>query len=60
MFFPNKLSSIPVELLNINKIIIIDETSYEINNLNIECAILMFSKLQIDIGNLPINKKKYG
>ena len=36
----------------------IDETSYEINNLDIECSIIIFSELKINIGNLPVNIKE--
>ena len=36
----------------------IDESSYEINNLDIECTILIFSSLKINIDNLPINIKE--
>ena len=36
----------------------IDETSYEINNLDISCTILIFSELKINIRNLPINIKE--
>ena len=33
----NQLTSLPVELLNIKNKIIIDDTSYDINNLDIDC-----------------------
>ena len=54
----NQLSSLPSEILNIKKIINIDETSYKINNLDIECTILIFGKLNNNIQNLPINIKE--
>ena len=38
--------------------LIIDETSYEINNLNIETEMLIFSDLNIKLTNLPINLKE--
>ena len=56
--FKNKLNSLPVEILNIKNIIYIDETSYEINNLDIECTILIFNELKNNIGNLLINIKE--
>ena len=33
----------------------INETSYEIDNLDIECKILIFGELNVKISNLPIN-----
>ena len=53
--YNNQLSSLPVEILAIKKKVIIDESSYDINNLDIECNFLIFSKLNIKITNLPIN-----
>ena len=49
----NKLTSLPVELLNIKNNIIIDDTSYDINNLDIDCKILLFNSLNIPLENLP-------
>ena len=54
----NILSSLPSKILNIKNIIIINEASYEINNLDIEYSILIFCRLKINIGNLPINIKE--
>ncbi len=51
----NKLSSLPAEIIQIKNILDINETSYEINNLDIECKILIFKSLHINITNLPIN-----
>jgi hypothetical protein len=42
-----------VELLNIKKKIIIDDTSYDINNLDIDCKILLFTSLNSPLENLP-------
>ena len=56
--FNNKLNSVPAEILNIKNNICIDETSYEINNLDNECKILIFNELNINIINLPINIKE--
>ena len=48
----------PTEILNIKQNININETSYEINNLDAECKILIFSGLNINMSNLPINIKE--
>ena len=54
------MKSLPDEIGNLINIqyLVIDETSYEINNLDIECKILIFGKLNIKIMNLPINLKE--
>jgi Leucine-rich repeat (LRR) protein len=49
----NKLTSLPVELLNIKNKIIIDNTSYDINNLDIDYKILLFTSLNSPLENLP-------
>ena len=54
----NKLSSLPAEILKIKNKILIDETSYDINNINMENEILIFSYLKIKLSNLPINTKE--
>ena len=56
----NELRSLPAEIRNLINInyFIIDETSYEINNLDNECKILIFGELNIKIMNLPINLKE--
>jgi Leucine-rich repeat (LRR) protein len=54
----NSLRSLPAEILKIKNKIIINETSYDINNINMENEILIFSKLQIKLSNLPINTKE--
>ena len=51
----NQLSSLPAEILKIKNVISIDETSYDINNINMENEILIFSDLNIKLSNLPIN-----
>ena len=56
--FNNKLTNVPAEILNIKNIININETSYEINNFDIDCQILIFSKLNKNIENLSINIKE--
>ena len=54
----NSLSSLPAKILKIKNIIVIDETSYDINNINMENEILIFSNLKIKLSNLPINTKE--
>ena len=54
----NSLSGLPAEILKIKNIIKIDETSYDINNINMENEILIFSNLKIKLSNLPINTKE--
>ena len=54
----NKLTSLLAEILNIKKSLIIDETSYEINNLSLDTEILIFNKLSIELTNLPITLKE--
>jgi hypothetical protein len=49
--------NIPQPILKISKIIILDESSYQINNLDLECEFLLFNKLEISLGNLPFNLK---
>ena len=48
----------PAEILKIKNILKIDDTSYDINNLNIDNEILIFSKLYRKISNLPFNTKE--
>jgi len=54
----NKLNILPIELLKIKLKLKIDETSYEMDNLNIDSRILIFSSLITQITNLPINLKQ--
>ena len=54
----NKIKILPNEILKIKKVLNIDETSYEINNLNVETEILIFSNLEIELKNLPIGLKE--
>ena len=49
----NQLTSLPVELLHIKNNIMIDATSYDINNLDIDCKILLFTSLNSPLENLP-------
>jgi Leucine-rich repeat (LRR) protein len=49
----NKLTSLPVELLNIKNKINIYVSSYDINNLDIDCKILLFTSLKSPLENVP-------
>ena len=51
----NQLQSLPVEILKIKKNLIIDESTYNINNLNIDNKILIFSELSNVLINIPKN-----
>jgi Leucine-rich repeat (LRR) protein len=54
----NKIMILPNEILKIKKALIIDETSYEINNLNVETEMLIFLNLNTELTNLPIGLKE--
>ena len=54
----NNLQSLPVEILKIKNTLNIDNTSYNINNLNIDNEILIFKELYKNLNNLPINTKE--
>ena len=54
----NKITSLPKEILKIKEYLEIDETSYDINNLDYDCEILIFMDLRTDLINLPIGLKK--
>jgi len=49
---------LPAEILKIKNILIIDNSSYDINNLNIDNEILIFSHLTNKLNNLPFNIKE--
>ena len=49
----NQINILPNEILKIKKALVVDETSYEINNLNMESEILIFIDLKIELKNLP-------
>ena len=51
----NKLSSLPIEILNIKTSLQITSTSYDINNIDMDTKILIFSGLDIKLDNLPFN-----
>jgi len=54
----NQLTNLPAEILKIKNSLRIDETSYEINNMNYDTKIIVFTNLIKQITNLPISLKK--
>jgi Leucine-rich repeat (LRR) protein len=54
----NQLKIIPTSILNIKESLHIDVFSYEIDNLNPDTEILIFSQLYEELTNLPINLKE--
>ena len=54
----NKLKSIPREILKIKICITIDDTSYEIDNLDSDCEFIILSHNKNPITNLPIGLKE--
>jgi hypothetical protein len=51
----NKLTTIPKEILNIKGYLNIDETSYNINNLNFNTEFLILTIAKTKINRLPVN-----
>jgi hypothetical protein len=49
----NQLTSVPANILKIKQILDIDDAAYQINNLNMEAEILIFSNLENKLQNLP-------
>ena len=54
----NQLKIIPKELLKKKRTLIINESSYEINNLDEECEFIILESLTNPINNLPVNLKE--
>lgn len=54
----NKLTSLPNSIKKIKKYLVINESSYDINNLNLENEILLFFKVDIPLLILPIKTKE--
>jgi Leucine-rich repeat (LRR) protein len=54
----NEFSSLPTSILKIKQVLEIDHTSYQINNLNMEAQILIFSKLEDKLINLPTSLRE--
>ena len=49
----NQLQSLPIEILKIKNTLQINDTSYDINNLNIDNEIIIFTDIHKKITNLP-------
>jgi hypothetical protein len=56
--YKNQLKSLPSAILNVKNILQIDETSYQINNLDMESEILIFYILNKQLTNLPTSLKQ--
>jgi len=54
----NKLEKMPEEILNIKNKLFIGESSYNIDNLNHDMKIIIFSELNISLKKLPIKLKE--
>ena len=54
----NQLQNLPAEIFKIKNILVINDTSYDINNLNIDNEIIIFDNLTDKINNLPFNIKE--
>ena len=48
----------PAYILKIKEKVEINSTNYEIDNLDMDCEILLFSSLQTSLLNLPTNLKE--
>jgi Leucine-rich repeat (LRR) protein len=51
----NKLTSLPKSVLNNKKKLDIKDSSYQLDNLSLECEFLIFSELNKPLDNLPYN-----
>ena len=54
----NQLTNLPAEILKIKNSLRIDETSYEINNMDDETEIIVLTNLNEKITNLPMSLKE--
>jgi Leucine-rich repeat (LRR) protein len=54
----NKLESLPTSILKIKQALVMDHTAYQINNLNMEAEILIFSELEDKLINLPMSLRE--
>ena len=54
----NQLKCLPTEILKIKEKVIINSTSYDIDNLDMDCEILLFSNLDYPLLNLPTSLKE--
>jgi Leucine-rich repeat (LRR) protein len=51
--YNNQFTSLPKSILKLLDLISIDDTSYEINNLSLDCEFLILSELSVPLENLP-------
>lgn len=54
----NNIKKLPKKILNIKESLIIDKTSYDIDNMDLEAEILILTSLNTEINNLPITLKE--
>jgi hypothetical protein len=54
----NNLTSLSEPILELKKIIYLDDSSYEINKLNLDCKFLLFKKISTSLKNLPLGLKE--
>ena len=54
----NSLTILPAQILKIKNILSIDETSYEINNMDPDAEFIILSRLKTKITNLPVSLKE--
>jgi len=54
----NKITNIPLEILKIKEKLWINESGYDINNLDIDCEIIILNFLKAPLTNLPIGLKE--
>ena len=52
--YNNKLKNLPIKILKIKNKLVIDETSYEIDNMDLDAEFIVLSNLTKEICNLPI------
>jgi Leucine-rich repeat (LRR) protein len=54
----NKFVNLPTSILKLKQVLKIDHTSYQMNNLNMEAEILIFSSLKNKLENLPTSLRE--
>ena len=56
--YNNQLNSLPIEIKKIKNILLINESSYNFDNIFIDYELLIFTEFGQIINNLPINTKE--
>jgi Leucine-rich repeat (LRR) protein len=56
--YNNKLECLPTSILKIKDVLQIDHSTYQINNLNMDAKILIFSCLENKLTNIPTSLKE--